>query len=220
VILTQDHCRVCAASLDDVRTALAEWTGGAPRVLSLAPRTVTDVISGFGSLGEALGVPDAGWALSARCLAACEEIAARTHAVARRPRVACLEWIDPPMGAGNWMPELVAMAGGEPLFGEAGEHSPWLAWDALRAADPDAILVMPCGFDLARTRAEAAALAARPGWGALAAVRAGRVYVADGNQYFNRPGPRLVDSLAILAEILHPDRFPPRHRGTGWDALT
>jgi iron complex transport system substrate-binding protein len=220
VILTQDHCRVCAASLDDVQGAVAEWTGGAPRVLSVAPRTVTDVISGFARLGEALEVADAGWALTSRCLAALEEIAARTHAVGRRPRVACLEWIDPPMGAGNWMPELVAMAGGEPLFGEAGEHSPWLEWDRLCAADPDVIVVLPCGFDLARTRAETAALAARPGWEALAAVRAGRVYVADGNQYFNRPGPRLVDSLSILAEMLHPDRFPPRHRGTAWEALS
>jgi len=220
VILTQDHCQVCAVSRADVEAAVAEWLGAAPRVVSVAPRTVTDVISGFGRLGEALGVPDAGWALSSRCLAALEEIAARTHGVARRPRVACLEWIDPPMGAGNWMPELVAMAGGEPLFGEAGEHSPWLDWDALRAADPEVIVVLPCGFDLARTRAEAGSLGARPGWQALAAVRTGRVYLVDGNQYFNRPGPRLVDSLAILTELLHPDRFPARHRGPAWEPLS
>jgi iron complex transport system substrate-binding protein len=120
------------------------------------------------------------------------------------------------MGAGNWMPELVAMAGGEPLFGEAGEHSPWLAWESLREADPDVIVVVPCGFDLARTEAEMASLTARPGWNDLRAVRRERVAIVDGHRYFNRPGPRLVDSLEILAEILHPERFPARRRDAAW----
>jgi iron complex transport system substrate-binding protein len=115
------------------------------------------------------------------------------------------------------MPELIALAGGENLFGETGRHSPWLEWEALRAADPDLIVVLPCGFDLARTRREMAPLAAQPGWSELRAVREGRVFLADGNSFFNRPGPRLVESLEILAEILHPAAFPVRHRGTGWE---
>ena len=215
VILTQDHCEVCAASLSDVEAALADWTGGKPRILSVEPRTVTDVVSGFGRLGEALGVADAGHALQARCLEAMETIASRSQG-ARRPRVACLEWIDPLMGAGNWMPELVALAGGEPLFGEVGVHSPWLDWAALRDADPDVLVVLPCGFDLERTAAELGPLLAQPGFATLRAARDGRIHLVDGNRYFNRPGPRLVESLEILAEILHPDRFPARHRGVGW----
>ncbi len=123
------------------------------------------------------------------------------------------------MAAGNWMPELVTLAGGRPLFGESGAHSPWLDWEALRTADPDAIVLLPCGFDIDRTRRESEALTTRSGWDRLRAVRAGRVFVADGNQYFNRPGPRLVDSLEILAEMLHPDHFPARHRESGWQTL-
>jgi len=120
------------------------------------------------------------------------------------------------MAAGNWMPELVEMAGGINLFGEAGAHSPWLAWDALRAADPQVIILMPCGFDMARTAEDLPILQALDGWQSLRAVRTGRVYLTDGNQYFNRPGPRLVESLEILAEILHPSVFRFGHEGSGW----
>jgi iron complex transport system substrate-binding protein len=120
------------------------------------------------------------------------------------------------MAAGNWMPELVEMAGGINLFGEAGAHSPWLAWDALRAADPQVIILMPCGFDMARTAEDLPILQAQDGWQSLQAVQTGRVYLTDGNQYFNRPGPRLVESLEILAEILHPSVFRFGHEGSGW----
>ncbi len=137
-----------------------------------------------------------------------------------RPTVACVEWIEPLMAAGNWMPELVAMAGGVNLFGEAGKHSPWMDWERRScAADPDVIVVLPCGFDIDRGAREMAALTARPEWRSLRAVRDDRVFVPDGNQYFNRPGPRLVESLEILAELLHPHLFPARHSGTGWIRL-
>jgi iron complex transport system substrate-binding protein len=120
------------------------------------------------------------------------------------------------MAAGNWMPELVQLAGGRDVLGQAGEHSPWLEWDRLRAADPDVIVVLPCGFDLQRTRQEAATLELLPGWHELRAVKNGRVVLCDGNQYFNRPGPRLVESLEILAEVLHPGAFAFGHQGVGW----
>jgi iron complex transport system substrate-binding protein len=123
------------------------------------------------------------------------------------------------MAAGNWMPELVALAGGESVFGAIGAHSPWLEWEALRAADPDVVVVMPCGFGLARTRAELPPLLAQQGFGALRAVREGRVYLADGHRFLNRPGPRLVESLQILCEIVHPDAFAPTFRGDGWESL-
>jgi iron complex transport system substrate-binding protein len=124
------------------------------------------------------------------------------------------------MGAGNWIPELVELAGGEPCLGTVGEHSPWISWAELTAADPDVIVLLPCGYDLATTRAEAQPLRQHPAWGSLRAVQTGRVYVTDGNQYFNRPGPRLVDSLEILLEILHPEVVPsPRYHGEAWQVL-
>jgi iron complex transport system substrate-binding protein len=123
------------------------------------------------------------------------------------------------MAAGNWMPELVELAGGANLFGLAGKHSPWLSWEQLLAADPDVIVVLPCGYDLVKTRAEMPALTAKPEWSQLSAVQNRRVYLTDGNQFFNRPGPRLVESLEILAEILHPNVFHFGHEGTGWQHL-
>jgi iron complex transport system substrate-binding protein len=123
-----------------------------------------------------------------------------------RPRVLTIEWIEPLMVAGNWTPQLVEMAGGENLLGVAGEHSPWVEWSEMRDLDPDLILVMPCGFDLARTREEAGALRGLPGWPELRAVVEGRVALVNGHEYFNRPGPRLVDSLEILVEIFHEGR--------------
>jgi len=119
------------------------------------------------------------------------------------------------MAGGNWMPELVQMAGGEDLFGAAGQPSPWLDWEQIVAADPDVVLVHPCGFDMARTLQEMPLLGHRPGWRKLKAVQHDRIFVADGNQYFNRPGPRIVESLEILAEIFHPELFRP-----GWEQPT
>jgi ABC-type Fe3+-hydroxamate transport system substrate-binding protein len=134
---------------------------------------------------------------------------------ARRPRVACIEWIEPLMAAGNWTPELIEMAGGINLFGEAGRHSPWMTWEQLAGAEADVIVIAPCGFDLERTEREMYWLTGRPDWKSLRAVQSGRVYLADGNQYFNRPGPRVVETFEILAEILHPE-IAPRHRGLAW----
>jgi iron complex transport system substrate-binding protein len=146
-------------------------------------------------------------------------IAEQTRTLPTRPTVACVEWVEPLMASGNWMPELVEMAGGINLFGAAGKHAPRLTWEQLCAADPDVILVLPCGFDIARTRRDMPALTGKPEWPRLRAVRQGRVYLLDGNQYFNRPGPRLVESLEILAEVLHPGTFRLGHEGTGWQAL-
>ena len=117
------------------------------------------------------------------------------------------------MAAGNWVPELVELTGGVNLFGEAGQHSPWMTWEDLARRDPDVIVVMPCGFDLDRTKAELPALTARPGWSDLKAVRTGRVWAADGNAYFNRPGPRLVEALEMLAEAFHSEMFRFGHAG-------
>ena len=219
LILTQDQCEVCAASLRDVEVALADWTGARPRVLSLDPKTLGDVWDDMLRVASALGAAERGRALAAELAERVSQVAEQSQRLRDKPRVACVEWIEPLMGAGNWMPELVTLAGGRPAFGETGAHSPWLEWEALVAADPDVIFLMPCGFDIERTRGELAPFLDRSGWSELRAVREGRVYVGDGNQYFNRPGPRLVDSLEILAEILHPDHFPARYRGSGWQSL-
>ena len=169
-------------------------------------------------VGAALGLPDEGRFAIAPLKTRLVNVIQQVSMVEKRPRVACLEWLDPLMGAGNWIPELVELAGGTAVAGHTGTHSQWLDWAALAAADPEVIVALPCGFDLQRTRAEVARLRARPEWFRLSAVKSGRVFLADGNAYFNRPGPRLVDSVEILAEILHPELFPkPRHRGSGWD---
>jgi iron complex transport system substrate-binding protein len=218
IVVTQDQCQVCAASLAEVEAAMRDWTGRDVRVVSLNPMGLDDVWADMARVAAALGVADRGAALIAALGARMDAVARRARDLPR-PRLAVVEWIAPLMAGGNWMPTLVDMAGGDNLFGAAGRHSPWLEWDALSAADPDAILVAPCGFDIERSRADLPALTARPGWSDLSAVRAGRVAIADGNQYFNRPGPRLVESLEILAEFLHPGEFDFGHRGRGWVPL-
>ena len=130
-----------------------------------------------------------------------------------KPRLAYIEWIDPPMSGGHWMPELIGIAGGVNLFGEHGAQSPWISIADVAAADPDVILVGPCGYDLEKTREEMAVLDRNPQWQALRAVREGRLFITDGNAYFNRPGPRLVESAEIVAEILHPDVAKYGHLG-------
>jgi iron complex transport system substrate-binding protein len=216
LVLTQDHCEVCAASRSDVEAALRHFTGAAPRVLSVAPATLGEVWDSFSAVAEAAGVPERGAALAGALTERVVKLGEETAGIGVRPRLACIEWLDPLMSAGNWMPELVALAGGRSVLGSTGAHSPVIRFEELAASDPDAVLVLPCGFDLARTRAELPSLLELPGFAALRAARESRIYAADGNQYFNRPGPRLVESLEILAEILHPGRFSFGHEGRGW----
>jgi iron complex transport system substrate-binding protein len=216
VIVTQSQCEVCAVSTRDVEAAVEDWLPDSTRVVSLEPNRLQDVWTDILRVAEALGVPGRGAQLIGQLQGRMEAIADRARALPDRPTVACIEWVDPLMAAGNWVPELVAMAGGENLFGEVGKHAPWMTWEQLVDRDPGVIILMPCGFGIARTRRDLPALAGRPEWPRLRAVRDGRVFLADGNQYFNRPGPRLAESLEILAELLHPDAFRFGHEGTGW----
>lgn len=219
VILTQSQCEVCAVSLRDVEQALCAWLESRPRIVSLEPNALADVWQDIRRVAAELGEPARGEELAAQLIARTERIAAQARALPAKPTVACIEWIEPLMAAGNWVPELVEMAGGVNLFGVAGKHSPWMEWNDLRARDPDVIVILPCGFDMARSRQEMAALTRRAGWGELRAVRERRVYLADGSQYFNRPGPRLAESLEILAEVFHPAAFHFGHEGAGWQKL-
>lgn len=218
VVVTQSQCEVCAVSLAEVQQALAGWTGAMPKLVSLQPQALADVWADIRGTAQALGDGAAGERLV-------ESLQARVAAIAERardlphPTVGTLEWIDPLMGGGNWVPELVSLAGGRSCLGEAGQHSRWLEWEELLASDPEHLVILPCGFDIARSRAELPAVTGDARWQRLSAVRHGKVWVTDGNAFFNRPGPRLVESLEILAEILHPGVFDFGHRDTAWQPL-
>jgi len=218
-VVTQVQCEVCAVSLERVCEALAGWVGQRPELVAVNPATLEDVFADIRRVASALGVRDRGDALVGEMRGRLAGIAAVSSSTSRRPRVATIEWLSPLMAAGNWMPELVEIAGGTNVFGERGRHSPWLDRTDLAAADQDVIAVFPCGFSLSRTLAESGRLEALPGWRELRAVEDDRVYLCEGNQYFNRPGPRLVVTTEILAEILHPARFSFGHEGTGWTRM-
>jgi iron complex transport system substrate-binding protein len=215
-IVTQTQCRVCAVSADDVRGALSQMVKSQPEVITLEPNGLAEIWEGVRSVARACGVPAAGDRLMDSLTKRLDEIAERVRD-AERPSVACVEWPEPLMAAGNWAPELVEIAGGRNLFGEAGKHSPWLEWGDLAAADPEVIVVAPCGYPLERTRAEMHWLTSRLEWAKLRAVKNGRVFLADGDQYLHRPGPRVVESAQVLAEILHPEAFALEMRGAAWE---
>jgi iron complex transport system substrate-binding protein len=219
VIVTQAHCEVCAVSLHEVERTVCAWLQKCPKLVSLSPNDLSDIWKDFELVAEALGVPERGEEVVRSLQGRIDAIARRAQALAEQPGVACIEWIDPLMAAGNWMPELVERAGGVNLLGQAGKHSPWMTWDDLVARDPEVLVFLPCGFDIARARQDLPVLTARPEWTRLRAVQSGRAFVVDGNQYFNRPGPRIVESLEILAEMLHPEAFAFGHEGTGWQRV-
>lgn len=205
VIFTQTQCEVCAVSERDVMHALEHVTGLQPRIVSLAPYRLSDVWADMLRVGIALARREQAEKLISGYQQRLETLRQHTTMLSNgksRPRVAVLEWLDPLMAAGNWTPELVAYAGGESIFGEIGLHSPWLSWQELHAANPDVILLSPCGFSLARTQMDIPLLQQHPLWQNLQAVQKQRVYAIDGNYYLNRSGPRLVESAELLAYTL------------------
>ena len=216
-ILTQAQCEVCAVSLTEVEQAVATLTHLQPEIISLQPNVLADVWTDIQRVAEALGVES--YAVIEKLRSRVEACQKKTQTLPKTacPTVTCIEWTDPLMAAGNWIPELVQLAGGQPIFGVAAHNSSWLKWESLLMADPAVLIFMPCGFDRDRTRQEVRPLTQQPEWQRLQAVRTNEVYIVDGNQYFNRPGPRLVDSLEIVAEILHPELFHFGYEGTGWE---
>lgn len=215
-IITQTQCRVCAVSLEDVERALMGSISSRPKLVALEPNSLGDIWEDIRRVAAACGVVSRGEDVVAALRGRMDRITALARTSPCCPRAACIEWHEPLMSSGNWVPELVERANGENLFGQARQHSPWMSWDELLAADPEVIVTMPCGFDLDRTRQEMYWLTARPEWAKLRAVKGGHVYLVDGNQYMNRPGPRIVESLEILAEILHPELFEPKLKGAAW----
>ena len=216
VVITQAQCEVCAVSLRDVEEALENYLDKQAQIISLQPNCLEDVFNNIREVAAALSVSERGNKLV-------EELDERVNIVRHKlkfaenkPTIACIEWLEPLMVSGNWVPELVNIAGGVSLLAEAGKHSPFIQWVDIRLLDPEIIIVMPCGFSIERTLKEMDILLQRPGFSDLNAVKNYRLYIADGNQYFNRPGPRIVDSIEILAEIIHPKQFVFGYEGNGW----
>ncbi|MEP0549036.1 MAG: cobalamin-binding protein [Rhodothermales bacterium] len=212
LVVTQAQCDVCAVSLDTLEAALADWTGARPQVFSLEPMTFKQVLDAALRLGRTVGrLPDAMRVVAdgeRRLRDLHERIGRRrdgTLADRPTPTVACIEWIEPLMTAGHWAPDLVDLAGGRTVCAEAGAPSQYVAWDAIVAADPDVLAVVACGLGVEQALRDLHFLSDRPEWTALRAVRDGRVFVFDGDAYFNRPGPRLVRSVELLAAAFHGD---------------
>lgn len=219
LILTQEQCDVCAVNEATVRRVAAVLPGS-PRVESVNPTSVAEVHAMFRRVGDLLG--DDARAAADRIVAGFDATAAeisRRRAGKPSRRVILLEWSDPPFASGHWNPEIIALAGGVEAIGRPGAPSRRLSWDEVARADPELILLSPCGFTLDRTRAELPALRARPEWSRLAAVRAGSVVLVDGSSYFSRPGPRLEASLRIAAAAIDPDACDDLADVPGWCRL-
>lgn len=218
VIITQTQCEVCAVNLKDVEAAVCELVDSNPKIVACEPMGLSDIWIDIQNVADALDDPQAGQKLNQSLQERLSEINREFGRTENPPTVGCIEWLEPIMIAGNWVPELVRIAGGEAVLAEDRKHSPYQSWEEFAAVDPDVIAIMPCGFDIARTIQEIDLLTGHPLWKSLSAVKNGRVYLTDGNQYFNRPGPRVVESAEILAEILH-ETDSPQHHGTGWIRL-
>jgi iron complex transport system substrate-binding protein len=208
LIVTQALCDVCAVAEAEV-TAAACSLPGRPRVINLEPMSLEDVFATHHLVARAAGVPPGQVeGVVSELRQRIDTVASRSESATERPRVVVLEWLDPPFSCGHWTPELVRLAGGDEAIGLPGRPSRTLAWEEVAAARPDVLFIACCGFSLERTLADIPGLRSRPGWASLPAVRAEQVYVTDGNAYFSRPGPRLVDSVEILAHALRPDLHP------------
>jgi iron complex transport system substrate-binding protein len=206
-IITQELCEVCAVDYNEVIRA-AQLLPQKPKIVSLSPVHLSDVLRDIGLVGEAAGKKREAEALIAHLTQRIERVRERASKSDLRPRVACLEWLDPIYVAGHWVPEMVELAGGENGLAEKGGPSVKISWDRILQFAPEVIVLMPCGFDVPRTLKETHLLHELKGWGELPAVKRGRLYAVNGHAYFNRSGPRLVDGIEILAQIIHPEIFP------------
>lgn len=217
LILTQDQCAVCAVSKEEVESAVCSLLDSRPQILSLKTNCLEDFWKDCLKVAEMIGDRKSGEALVQSIQNEMNRISKRAASLKTpRPKIATLEWIDPLMTAGNWVPELIEKLGAENLFGEAGKHSPYLSLNRIVQKDPDIIVVMLCGWSIERAANEMKTLTGQKEWQSLRAVKESQVFITDGNQYFNRPGPRLLDSFKILAEIFYPETFHFGYEGKGW----
>jgi iron complex transport system substrate-binding protein len=204
LVLTQELCDVCAVAYDDV-LAVARTLPKVPRVASFEPRSVGEILDSIVEIARLAGAPERGAAFVSALRERLAVVATRV-AGAPPPRVLCLEWLEPPMVGGHWVPEMVALAGGVDVLGPLGAPSVRVSWEQIAASDPQLVVLMPCGYDLTTTLERTRELDDVPAWRALPAVRAGHVFAVDGSGYFNRPGPRVIDGVELLARLCHPAR--------------
>lgn len=213
LILTQELCDVCAVTGNDLSQALRDLEL-TPEIVTLTPTNLHGIFDNIDAVGEAIGLRERAERLVATLTARVEQVAAQAQKAAQRPRVFCLEWLDPPYASGHWVPEMVEVAGGMDDLGRKGQESTRIPWESVIEYAPEIFVVTACGFDVSRTLQEMRRLESRPGWRSLPAVQAGRVYVTYGSAYFSRPGPRIVDGLEILAHVIHPELFPTQYPET------
>lgn len=207
LIITQDLCHVCAASPDDLAAALTRFSKP-PRILSLVPQSLADVWDDIRRVGEATGASAAAESLASQLAGRVEAVEKWASTVPSRPRVLCLEWLDPFYIGGHWVPEMVDKAGGKDALAEAGKPSRGVTFEEIQQSSPEMIVVMQCGYSAARNAADFQSMSLRERFGDLPAVRENRLFAVDANGYFSRPGPRLADGVEILAHLLHPEIFP------------
>jgi iron complex transport system substrate-binding protein len=218
LILTQELCDVCAVSYDIVQQAVHRLRGQRT-ILSLEPTSLGGILHTIQQVGDAADVPEAARTLVRKLHHQVDRIAAEAESANVQPRVFGMEWLDPPFTAGHWVPEMIRLAGGRDELAQAGAPSSQVAWSHIADYDPEIIVLMPCGFTLERTVEEFIQMKFPAEWSRLTAVQAGRVYAVNGSAYFNRPGPRIVEGLEILAEVIHPEVFPRTTPPEAWRRL-
>ena len=216
IIVTQAQCEACAVSLNQVKDIVSNWTLNQTEIISLEPNTLNEVWHGFDIIAKTLDAPESSSILKSEINDRFKLLKDKLKGIEKKPTILCIEWIEPIMVAANWVPELVDLAGGKNVMSVSGTDSNFCSWDEIKIANPEIIIMMPCGFRIKRTLEELYYLQKRKGWQELKAVKENKVYVVDGNQYFNRPGPRLLDSAEILAEIINPDYFERKYSENAW----
>ena len=216
IIVTQAQCEACAVSLDQVQDIVSNWTLNQTEIISLEPNTLNEVWLDFAIIAKTLDSSESYSILKSEINERFKLLKDKLHGTKQKPTVLCIEWIEPIMVAANWVPELVGFAGGENVMSVSGTDSKFCSWDDIKKTNPDIIIMMPCGFGIKRTLEDLHFLQNIKGWEELKAVKENKVFVVDGNKYFNRPGPRLVDSAEILAEIIHPGIFERKYLEHAW----
>lgn len=216
VVITQAQCEVCAVSLKEVEEALEDYLDKESTIISLQPDSLDAIFNNIREVAAVFGETDKGEQLIEDLQERVDIVRHKLKFMESKPTVASIEWLEPMIPSGNWVPELISIAGGIPVLAENSKHSPYVKWEDIQQQNPDMIIVMPCGFSIERTMKEVGLLLQLPGFAEMKAVKNDRLYIADGNQYFNRPGPRIVDSIEILAEVIHPKQFIFGYEGNGW----
>ena len=216
IIVTQAQCEACAVSLRQVEGIVSNWARNKTEIISLEPNNLMEVWNGFDIIANAMDDPESSYILNAEINERFKILKDKLDGTVQKPNILCIEWIEPIMVAANWVPELVSLAGGNNVMSESGTNSNFCSWDEIKKTNPDIIIMMPCGFGIKKTLEDLHYFQKRKGWKELKAVKDKKVYIVDGKNYFNRPGPRLIDSAEILAEIIHPENFERKYFEHSW----